>query len=209
MRDSLESLFKVLPFTDHEGFLVLEEKHILQASMVQHACSVFRTMSSASQLLQVNRELQYMLGAGAGAMEEVNTWHRIPLLARQVVVFDLECAHDALRGTYGARGENLGTHSVRRVGKSPGPSVPGLFETPNQWEWKRRCQIIEFGAVDAGGQAGPALRVLLRPATLIGQDRDRRTLLRQPKEGWAHPAIRLKEEFCQVCSAAQILGGRT
>ena len=50
-----------------------------------------------------------MLGAGAGAMEEVNTWHHIPLLARQVVVFDLECAHDALRGTYGARGGNLGT----------------------------------------------------------------------------------------------------
>ena len=27
MCDRLESLFKVLPFTDHEGFLVLEEKH--------------------------------------------------------------------------------------------------------------------------------------------------------------------------------------
>ena len=91
-----------------------------------------------------------MLGAGAGAMEEVNTWHRIPLLARQVVVFDLECAHDSLRGTYGARGGNLGTHSVRRVGKSPGPFRPRTIrnsqsvgvekEVPDYRVWCRGCR---------------------------------------------------------------------
>ena len=45
----------------------------------QYAWSSFR-----NTLLQVpsavNRDLQYMLGAGAGAMEEVNNWHYIPLL---------------------------------------------------------------------------------------------------------------------------------
>ncbi|CAE7235260.1 SLC4A10 [Symbiodinium sp. CCMP2592] len=57
-----------------------------------------------------------------------------------VVVFDMECIHDNPRGSYQAC---------------------GLVETSNQWEWKERCQIIEFSAIDV--ITGESFSVRCRP----------------------------------------------
>ena len=53
-----------------------------------------------------------------------------------------------------------------------GAFVPGLFETHDQWEWKARCQIIEFGAIDAAGPAGThALSCACVSSDLVGRPR--------------------------------------
>ena len=57
-----------------------------------------------------------------------------------VVVFDMECIHDNPRGSYLAQ---------------------GLVETFDQQEWKERCQIIEFAAIDL--ITGESFSVRCRP----------------------------------------------